>query len=660
MGKPLRILLVDDDEDEFVLTQELLADRSFRSGEEDQVGFKLDWVGTYEAALEAFETQDYDVYLVDYHLGRRDGLELLREASARGCTAPIILMTGQGSYSVDVEAMKVGATDYLNKGELTAPLLERTIRYALERKRTEEEIRHNAARAELLALMSHAFAQAGLDYAGVLNTVAQRVAESSGDAVIIRMLTEDRRWLEPVAYYHPDPNILATLRESLLNVPHLASKGMAGRVFKTGLPLLISDLDSHEAKSIIAQENAPSPDQLPYQSALTVPLRAQGASIGTLSLIRFQSGKPYTLTDQNFYQDLADRAALAIENARLYATITQRARELDALRTATAELLTTIDLEILLSHILDVAQSAIPAAEKGLLYLIAPDTGKLQIRATSGFHDPRIKKVQFPKGRDYPARAVRERLPILVHDIVEDKNVSDSILTQEFESIRSAVIAPMLLEDEVIGVLSLSASRPDAFTEADLRLLVSFATTTTAAIHNARLHAEVQKMAVTDGLTEFYNRRGFFDLSQHEFERARRFNRPLSAIMVDVDQFKEINDSYGHAVGDHALRVLAGRLRSAVRELDILGRYGGDELVILLPETDLYTACAIAERIRQRIAEPITLSARQENPVSFEMTVSLGVAHLLPDTQDLNALLQRADSAAYLAKREGRNRVEVA
>src|SRR5512147_2676507 len=160
MEKRVRVLLVDDDEDEFILTQELLSDRSYLAGQVERVGFVLDWVATFDEALAEIDKGEHDVYLVDYHLGMRDGLELVQIAISKGCRAPIILMTGQGSYEVDVEAMKAGATDYLNKGEVSAPLLERTIRYAIERKRAEENIRKNAARSELLATLSHTFAEA--------------------------------------------------------------------------------------------------------------------------------------------------------------------------------------------------------------------------------------------------------------------------------------------------------------------------------------------------------------------------------------------------------------------------------------------------------------------------------------------------------------------
>src|SRR5580658_5651910 len=131
--RELRILIADDDEDDYILTRDLLQ----RIGRQR---FRLDWTPSYEAALQAIELNQHDVYLFDYHLGQSDGLELMREALARGCKAPIILLTGNDDWETDVEAMKAGAADYLVKGQLDARLLERSIRYAIERKRAQEEL----------------------------------------------------------------------------------------------------------------------------------------------------------------------------------------------------------------------------------------------------------------------------------------------------------------------------------------------------------------------------------------------------------------------------------------------------------------------------------------------------------------------------------------
>ncbi|HYW19480.1 MAG TPA: response regulator [Nodularia sp. (in: cyanobacteria)] len=137
-NNPIRVLLVDDDEDDYILTRDWF--REFQGS-----GCELSWIDSYEAGKDAIASHNHDIYLVDYRLGINSGLELLCQAVANGCDSPIILLTGQGEREIDLEAMKAGAADYLEKSQLTAPLLERSIRYAIERKHTEHKIRQQAA-----------------------------------------------------------------------------------------------------------------------------------------------------------------------------------------------------------------------------------------------------------------------------------------------------------------------------------------------------------------------------------------------------------------------------------------------------------------------------------------------------------------------------------
>lgn len=137
-NSPIKVLFIDDDEDDYILTR-------YWFSEFQVANYELEWVNNYEAARNAIARDQHDIYLVDYRLGPESGLELLREAIANGCCSPIILLTGQGDWEIDIEAIKAGAADYLEKSQLTAPLLERSIRYAIERKQTEHKIREQAA-----------------------------------------------------------------------------------------------------------------------------------------------------------------------------------------------------------------------------------------------------------------------------------------------------------------------------------------------------------------------------------------------------------------------------------------------------------------------------------------------------------------------------------
>ncbi len=331
---------------------------------------------------------------------------------------------------------------------------------------------------------------------------------------------------------------------------------------------------------------------------------------------------------------------------------TRLASELSELHTATQSLLSTLELESLIGRILDAASKAIPISDKGRLYLVAKNTGQLEMRAMIGYSDPRIQTIALTQSNSFVSRVIQERKPLLVNDI-RDRSSKETSETEP--PIQSALIAPLILDGDLFGALCLESSQSGAFHEGDLSLLTSFAATATAAIRNALLHAEVQKLALTDSLTNLYNRRGFNELAKRELERARRFGRPLSALMIDMDHFKEINDIYGHGEGDLVLRQVADVIKRNIREVDILGRYGGDEFNALLPETDLFVACNVAERLRQRI-EGLEIRSGERK---INVSASLGVAKYSPDIIDLDNLIGRADAAMYNAKQSGRNRVEI-
>jgi diguanylate cyclase (GGDEF)-like protein len=209
------------------------------------------------------------------------------------------------------------------------------------------------------------------------------------------------------------------------------------------------------------------------------------------------------------------------------------------------------------------------------------------------------------------------------------------------------------LRDQPAAVIV--AGSPDAGTYTDVEVTVAAALVEqgTVAYDNAQLFSRVQELATTDQLTGVATRRHFWDLAEQQCAAAQRHGRPLAAVMLDLDHFKVINDTHGHATGDAVLRELSARLRSLVRESDILGRYGGEEFALLLPETE--DASALAERLRATVAD----AAVPADHEWLHVTVSLGVSYLQPD-DDLNSLLGRADAALYRAKAAGRNRVSVA
>lgn len=166
-------------------------------------------------------------------------------------------------------------------------------------------------------------------------------------------------------------------------------------------------------------------------------------------------------------------------------------------------------------------------------------------------------------------------------------------------------------------------------------------------------HEELYRLATTDGLTMVYNKRFFLDGLDRELSRAKRHHRPLSLILIDIDHFKQINDTYGHLAGDHVLKKVAQLVLIHIRKEDIFARYGGEEFALLLPETDYYQALTIAEKLRHLIE----LQEIFFEDVPIRVTVSLGVTMANLQNETTQSLIQNADSNLYCAKRDGRNRV---
>jgi diguanylate cyclase (GGDEF)-like protein len=221
--------------------------------------------------------------------------------------------------------------------------------------------------------------------------------------------------------------------------------------------------------------------------------------------------------------------------------------------------------------------------------------------------------------------------------------------------IRSWLGVPLIVRGRTIGMLAIDSSKPNYFKEESVALVSSFADQVAIALENAQKFKETKTQAVTDALTGIYNRRGLFEVGEYEFARARRLNRPFSAIMIDIDHFKRVNDNYGHGVGDQALVTVAERCRSGSRTVDLVGRYGGEEFLILMPESSQDAARLVAERLRHSLAErPIPTEA---GPI--RITISAGVSEMR-ETDTLQTLIERADEALYEAKNNGRNRVACA
>jgi diguanylate cyclase (GGDEF)-like protein len=209
-------------------------------------------------------------------------------------------------------------------------------------------------------------------------------------------------------------------------------------------------------------------------------------------------------------------------------------------------------------------------------------------------------------------------------------------------------------EDGILGVISIARpGRP--FTDRQRELFAYLTNQAAISIENVDLHETVQRQAVTDELTGLFNHRRFQEVMTQEVERARRYGQEMGLIMLDIDNFKRVNDTYGHLQGDMVLREVARVLRQSSREIDEPARYGGEEMAVALPQTDLEGAYRFAERVRRRI-EALDLPLL-DGDGTLKVTASFGAASLAKSPgEGKDALVAAADAALYRAKRSGKNR----
>lgn len=240
--------------------------------------------------------------------------------------------------------------------------------------------------------------------------------------------------------------------------------------------------------------------------------------------------------------------------------------------------------------------------------------------------------------------------------ILEDAHQDNRFLKfGNTDYIRGWMGLPMFLRGQIIGYLSIDSKTIGAYSLESANLVQAFANEAAIAIENARLFQQVQLLAITDPLTGIFNRRYFFEIGGREFRRSVRHHHSLALVLIDIDHFKQFNDLYGHLAGDMVLREIGRESQKYLRESDIFARFGGEEFVLLLPETTAQDAFPIAERLRTIINE-LRVDVGGEKVF---VSVSMGVAERSSDTNNLNDLFENADRALYAAKEQGRGRVTI-
>ncbi|MEO8207763.1 MAG: diguanylate cyclase, partial [Chloroflexota bacterium] len=419
-------------------------------------------------------------------------------------------------------------------------------------------------------------------------------------------------------------------------------EGFTGWVAEHGTPLNVPDANADpRGFQIDGTERVD-------ESMLVVPLRHDGTTIGVVTLSKLGMNQ-FDDDDLQMLTILADQAATALESARLLATTTSMARELRRLLEMSQALSQTLDPEevgsVIAHHMATAvgADSAVISAWDTVRDLVI-SLGEHPIGALNTLR-PTYDLPAFPA-----TRRVLETGEVMVIDADDpDADPEESAVLKE-GGFRFLLMIPLIAKGLSIGLVELMTRTVNPFDEPRLALARTMANEAAMALENARLYEAARALADRDPLTGFFNHRFLYERMGEEVLRARRARAPLSLLLLDVDDFKLVNDTFGHQFGDRCLLHLAEVIRSTLRASDIPARYGGDEFAVILPDADEEAALIAARRISEHLAaNPVIVDGRGPVPLS----VSIGVSSVSPDVRTPAELVEAADARMYAAKLAG-------
>ncbi|MBI3926417.1 MAG: diguanylate cyclase [Armatimonadetes bacterium] len=420
------------------------------------------------------------------------------------------------------------------------------------------------------------------------------------------------------------------------------SRTVIEQVQATGQPVLMSGT---EQGPVLTSESVMAYD---LRSIIAAPMLVREHFLGVIYLDNRLARGVFSREDLSILQALANHISLYLEMARAtqleVALVSERrqrvlAESLDRLSTT---ILPALDRGTIAQALLKSVGPVIPHT-RGFVYLV--ENNQLVLRTASSPLSDLPERVDLPSG-GFLGRLLAEPGGLVV-------GCTEGQSEPWIQSQTSLLGFPLLVMGEPLGLIVLQNEVPDAFSPSHIELIAPFCGHAALALERSRLFEKLSRQAVTDPLTGLYNRRYVLEHGARAVERSRRLRHPLSAVMFDIDHFKYVNDEHGHHIGDQVLQEMARRCQDALRGIDLLGRYGGEEFLVLLPGAERADATQkTAERLRQAVeSTPFVTTA---GPI--EVRISLGVAEL--DSNDtLEELIDRADRALYRAKESGRNRV---
>jgi diguanylate cyclase (GGDEF)-like protein len=514
----------------------------------------------------------------------------------------------------------------------------------------EEAEKASRRLAEQLALSHELLGASGallssLELKDALEHVADKLKEIVDyDTMDVRLIDEERKQL--VAVYARDDDD----EQEIYDFPIPIDEGISGWVVCRNEAQLVNDMTNDPRAVYI-----PGTEWEEQQACILVPLCVGDEVIGILSMDRL-GGRTFEDRELEPARLFANLAAIAIRNARQY----------DELETTSAQLASQLDMQHELMSLSTLLLSSLDQGEvfsrittmlKGIVDYDAMDIRLLDETSrelvciySRDVNAEQNEQFRISIDEGLAGWVVRHDQPQLVNDMGSDPRGVHIPGTGD-DVPQACIVVPLRVLGKVTGVLTLDRLGGRVFAQEDLEPVILFANLAAIAIQNARTYEEMERQAISDGLTGIHNYRHFHESLKAAVSRAGRYGERFCLLMMDLDHFKAVNDTIGHQKGDDVLRAVAGVLRQCSRESDYLARYGGEEFAMILPQTSLDEARTLAERIRASVA------ALDPGHPDLRVTMSIGVSAYPASAEDSDGVLGTADAALLRAKSGGRDRV---
>ncbi len=412
-------------------------------------------------------------------------------------------------------------------------------------------------------------------------------------------------------------------------------------VIRTGQPLLIrSDLERMRARLGVTY----IPEH-PAKCLCAVPILLSKKTAGVMTALSLEREFAFEQRDLEVLMTAAGQVSVAVENARLFADEQRRSRHLEFLNKISRTAISSDDPVHMLMQIAGEIQNNFSFDHIGI-GLLDYGTKEIEIKAEAGLTaHARGKRISL--GAGILGRVARSGERVLVESAPEGQ------LGGILADARAVLCIPINYGESLLGVLNIESRHENAFTAQDQLILNTLADLLATALHNAFVFQKLQQQSITDGLTGIKTRRFFWEALSAEWKRASRSGRPFSVVLIDLDKFKEVNDTMGHFEGDLVLARVGRLLEQKSRQSNVVARYGGDEFIVLMPETGPDQAQVLAERLRQWIATDPMLS-------EHHISGSFGVASFPTHGFSIEDIIRVADAGMYVSKRSGGNLVSTA